>query len=895
MKRSDWHIRANAIVGFWLVAAAIAVIVHRFIPEDRWLMVHLVLLGAVSTAILIWSQHFAQTLLRSPNLKGRRGEGTRLAIHTAGALLVIAGMVTDLWPMVLGGGVLVGANAISHALAIWGRKRRSLPARFSHLVRYYLAATIILPIGVSLGVWLARGGLSAADHARVYVSHVTLNLLGWVGLTVLGTLVTLWPTALRTQLHESAEKQARRALPTLLAGLVLIQVAAGFALPWIVPVGAAVYVAGMALIYVPGIRTGWRKRPGSFATLSLAASGIWLAICVVAFAIFSLRSASWGEIADNLSGLAAPFVVGFGAQVLLGALSYLLPVVLGGGPKITRRTTAILDGAGPARVVLVNIGLVVCLLPVPSLVRVVVSLVVFVGLVLFLPRAVRAVRVARGSAKAEDGASGVPEAVSGAPQAVKSPLGGVTASVATIVLAIAVGVAGDPAAVGLGTSATDDSVAATGEVTEIEVEMRDMRFWPASVDVPAGNRLIITAVNTDDDVHDLVLDTGDTTGRVAPGEAETIDVGVVGRSIDGWCSVAGHRQMGMVFDVNVIGADGAEVATNADGTPQGATSENSESPAGDAHSGGSTASTANDDSAAADIDLQAEPGPDFERFDPVLPPLEETAEQGKSPVRHEVTLEVTEEVQEVAPGVKQTVWKFGDTAPGPTLRGKVGDIFEITLVNSGTLGHSLDFHAGMLAPNEPMRTIAPGETLTYTFTAEHSGIWMYHCSTSPMSLHIANGMFGAVVIDPPDLDEVDHEFIMVQSEMYLGAQEDVGDLAKIQADEPDLVVFNGYANQYVYDPIEVGVGDRVRVWVMPVGPNRGTSFHVIGGQFDTVFHEGRYRLRAGETSGASQALGLTTAQGGFVELTFPEIGDYPFVDHTMINAERGASGLFSVR
>src|SRR5699024_5934463 len=136
-----------------------------------WLMVHLVLLGAVSTAILIWSQHFAQTLLRSPNLKGRRGEGTRLAIHTAGALFVIAGMVTDLWPMVLGGGVLVGANAIWHALAIWGRKRRSLPARFSHLVRYYLAATIILPIGVSLGVWLARGGLSAADHARVYVSH----------------------------------------------------------------------------------------------------------------------------------------------------------------------------------------------------------------------------------------------------------------------------------------------------------------------------------------------------------------------------------------------------------------------------------------------------------------------------------------------------------------------------------------------------------------------------------------------------------------------------------------------------------------------------------------------------------------------------------------------------
>src|SRR5690625_2132894 len=332
--------------------------------------------------------------------------------------------------------------------------------------------------------------------------------------------------------------------------------------------------------------------------------------------------------------------------------------------------------------------------------------------------------------------------------------------------------------------------------------------------------------------------------------------------------------MGMVFDVNVIGGGAGGGMHHGTGHGEAAATGEAGAP-----------------SAIDDVDLVAEPGEDFERFDPRLEP----AADGETPVTHRVTLEVTEEVQEGAPGVKQTVWKFGDTAPGPTLRGKVGDIFEITLVNDGSLGHSIDFHAGMLAPNEPMRTIAPGETLTYIFTAEHSGIWMYHCSTVPMSLHIANGMFGAVIIDPPDLDEVDHEFIMIQSELYLGPQGEVGDLAKIQADEPDLVVFNGYANQYAYEPIEVGVEDRVRIWVMPVGPNRGTSFHVIGGQFDTVFHEGRYLLRAGETTGASQALGLTTAQGGFVELTFPEIGDYPFVDHVMINAERGAKGLFSVR
>src|SRR5690625_1063085 len=472
MKRSTWHIRANALVGFWLLAAAVIAVIHRFVPEDLWLMIHLVLLGAVSTAILIWSQHFSQTLLRSPNLAARPAEGTRLAILAGGAGLVVAGMVRGIWPLVLAGGILVGANAIWHALAIFGRKRRALPARFSHLVRYYLVATLILPIGVSLGVWLARAGLSAADHARVYISHVSLNLLGWVGLTVLGTLVTLWPTALRTQLHERAEKLARRALPVLAGGLGLIQIATLTSIPAIVPVGVAIYLAGMVMIYGPAIATGWRKRPGNFATLSLAASGLWLAACVIALAVFSILGGSWGEIADSLGALAAPFVVGFGAQVLLGALSYLLPVVLGGGPKMARRTTQILDVAGPARVVMVNVGLAICLAPVPSLVRVTVSLVVFVGLLMFLPLAVHAVVVARRG----------PEALE-EQAAQKSPLGGLTAAAATIVLAMVLGVAGDPAAVGLGTSAADDTVAATGQVTEVEVEMRDMRFWPASVDV----------------------------------------------------------------------------------------------------------------------------------------------------------------------------------------------------------------------------------------------------------------------------------------------------------------------------------------------------------------------------------------------------------------------------
>lgn len=253
---------------------------------------------------------------------------------------------------------------------------------------------------------------------------------------------------------------------------------------------------------------------------------------------------------------------------------------------------------------------------------------------------------------------------------------------------------------------------------------------------------------------------------------------------------------------------------------------------------------------------------------------------------------MTEIEQEVSPGITQRRWTFGGTAPGPTLRGKVGDVFEITLVNDGTTGHSIDFHAGALAPDVPMRTIQPGERLMYRFTATRAGIWLYHCSTMPMSLHIANGMFGAVIIDPPDLPRVDREYVIVQSEMYLGPPGGDADADKVAADRPDLVVFNGYARQYDHAPLTARVGNRVRIWVLVAGPNRGTAFHVVGGQFDTVWSEGDYRLRPG--TGGSQTLGLFAAQGGFVELTFAQPGHYPFVSHAMIDAERGAHGIIEV-
>jgi nitrite reductase (NO-forming) len=164
-------------------------------------------------------------------------------------------------------------------------------------------------------------------------------------------------------------------------------------------------------------------------------------------------------------------------------------------------------------------------------------------------------------------------------------------------------------------------------------------------------------------------------------------------------------------------------------------------------------------------------------------------------------------------------------------------------------------------------------------------------------------MHGAVVIEPEGLPDVARSYLLVQSEVHLDGDGRTSahevDAASAAADTPDAVVFNGIANQYVARPLAARVGERVRIWVLAAGPNRGSSFHVVGTQFDTVWAEGAYLLRGGSgplggSGGGSQVLDLATAQGGFVELTPVAAGHYPFVTHVMADAERGARGILRV-
>jgi nitrite reductase (NO-forming) len=410
--------------------------------------------------------------------------------------------------------------------------------------------------------------------------------------------------------------------------------------------------------------------------------------------------------------------------------------------------------------------------------------------------------------------------------------------------------------------ADEDGGGATGGGTEsIEVSLTEFAIDPPSVEVPPGTEVIATVTNDGTMAHDFKVNGETGADMLDPGETVEVSLGVIDESTAAWCTVPGHREAGMEMAITV---------------------------GGPAATGTATAAGAGGDGAV--IDPEAMPEADWQPFDPTLRPAPGARE-------HEITLHAVEAEVEVAPGVTQQAWTFvqGDEPPrmgGPVLRGHVGDLFTVTLVNDGELGHSIDFHASQVAWSDEMRTIEPGEQLVYQFRAEFAGAFMYHCGTAPALHHIGNGMYGALIIDPPELAPVDHEFVIVQSELYLGAEGEPGDLDAMVAEDFDAVVFNGYWNQYRFHPIRVEPDERIRVWVIDDGPSENSAFHVVGTIFDTVWREGSYVLQPDARQGGSQVLDLQPAQGGFVEFSLAEPGFYPIVTHKFANVGKGALGLF---
>lgn len=404
--RTRWHLGANAPVAAWLTAVMVT-LVGRSAAESRWLLVHLLLLGAVTNAIFVWSSHFADALLRRRATTGsRRWQAGRMAALNLGVLTVVTGMLSNTWLLTLLGSVVVGAAAAAHGITIALQARSALASRFGATVRYYVYASVALPVGAGLGAILARGQ-GEPWHSRLLVAHISVNLLGWIGLVVMGTLVTLWPTMLRTRIAEGAERVARQALPILAGAVVVAVVGALLGSQTLAAIGTGAYLGGVLWAVLPMARVALAKPPSAYATWSVMAAVIWLAGSLLGMVTVLVVSPTWPQVSEGLRLLVLPLAAGFAAQVLFGAMSFLVPVVLGGGPNILRGTQSRMDRGSALRASLINVGLLVCLLPLPGPVRLLVSVLVAGAFASFLPLlgaavlyAVRAKRVLQQRASA---------------------------------------------------------------------------------------------------------------------------------------------------------------------------------------------------------------------------------------------------------------------------------------------------------------------------------------------------------------------------------------------------------------------------------------------------------------------------------------------------------------
>jgi len=247
---------------------------------------------------------------------------------------------------------------------------------------------------------------------------------------------------------------------------------------------------------------------------------------------------------------------------------------------------------------------------------------------------------------------------------------------------------------------------------------------------------------------------------------------------------------------------------------------------------------------------------------------------------------------QVAPGVVYDAWTFDSMVPGPIVRASVGDTVDFTLINGAPIPHSMDFHAAEIAPDRAYHNVLPKDSIHFQFVARVPGAFMYHCGTAPVAAHISNGMYGALIIDPRGGRPKAREFVFVQSEFYMGAPAGADSVHALDWDKvlnasPDYVVFNGVNNRYATTPIPVKAGEPLRIYVVNAGPNRISSFHVVGAIFDKVFADG-----FGRPFDGMQTWNVPVGGGAIFELRLAEPGVYPFVTHAFADATKGAVGMF---
>ena len=273
----------------------------------------------------------------------------------------------------------------------------------------------------------------------------------------------------------------------------------------------------------------------------------------------------------------------------------------------------------------------------------------------------------------------------------------------------------------------------------------------------------------------------------------------------------------------------------------------------------------------------------------------------RGPRRITVNLYTEEVTGTLANGTTFRYWTFNGKVPGPFIRVRVGDVVTVRLTNdAGSLMmHNVDFHAVLAPGGGAMATATgPGDKNGFTLTASEPGLYVYHCATAPVAEHIANGMYGMILVEPAGgLPKVDHEFYVMQGEIYTdkpcGTQGLLADsYAKLIAETPEYYVFNGAVGALTEQkPLKSKVGDTVRIFFGDAGPSRMSSFHVIGEIFDRAYEDGS--LISPPLLGV-QTIAVPPGAATIVEFKTQVPGKYTLVDHALARMERGLVGALLV-
>ncbi|MCL5079136.1 MULTISPECIES: copper-containing nitrite reductase [Neisseria] len=270
------------------------------------------------------------------------------------------------------------------------------------------------------------------------------------------------------------------------------------------------------------------------------------------------------------------------------------------------------------------------------------------------------------------------------------------------------------------------------------------------------------------------------------------------------------------------------------------------------------------------------------------------------PAKVRVKMETVEKTMTMEDGVEYHYWTFNGDVPGQMIRVREGDTVEVEFSNnpSSTVPHNVDFHAatGQGGGAEASFT-APGHTSTFSFKALQAGLYIYHCAVAPVGMHIANGMYGLILVEPKEgLPKVDKEFYIVQGDFYTKGKKGAQglqpfDMDKAIAEQPEYVVFNGHVGSIAGDnALKAKAGETVRMYVGNGGPNLVSSFHVIGEIFDKVYVEGGKLINENVQSTVIPAGGAA-----IIEFKVDIPGSYTLVDHSIFRAfNKGALGQLKV-